>query len=151
MKTIKLFINEYFDTTAQVSAWAVVLQFNENKKILSGYLKSTDSNRLELMAVIAGIGALKESCIIEIISSQNYVLNSIQKDNLKSVAENNWMVNGTKYPNDDLWKMLFIQQRVKKHNIKFVKANELNLPVLQVALNAAKESVREYIQKNSIG
>lgn len=57
--------------------YGVILKYKEHVKEMSQGYKLTTNNRMELMAVIAGLQALKESCAVKITSDSMYVQNGI--------------------------------------------------------------------------
>ena len=48
--------------------WGAILRWNGTEKELSGGEPATTNNRMELMAVISGISALKRPCRVEVSS-----------------------------------------------------------------------------------
>ncbi len=59
--------------------YGVVLGYDGNRKELSGGYRQTTNNRMELMATIMGLNALKERCRVAIHSDSKYVINSMSK------------------------------------------------------------------------
>lgn len=59
--------------------YGVVLLYGEHRKELSGGYRLTTNNRMELMACIVGLGALKKECQIVLHSDSQYVVNGITK------------------------------------------------------------------------
>ena len=59
--------------------WACVLRFVAVKKELFGFDPHTTNNRMELMAPIQGLLALKEVCEVEVTTDAEYVLDGITK------------------------------------------------------------------------
>jgi RNase H len=59
--------------------WACVLRFGGVKKELFGFDPLTTNNRMELMAPIQGLLALKEPCEVEITTDAEYVFHGITK------------------------------------------------------------------------
>ena len=60
--------------------WGVVMKFNDKTKELSGNEKFTTNNRMELMAVIEALEAVKTTKYpIEVYSDSKYVIDSIEK------------------------------------------------------------------------
>lgn len=57
--------------------WAAVLVQGKNRKELSGYEPDTTNNRMEVMAVIEGLKALKRPCYVYLVSDSKYVINAI--------------------------------------------------------------------------
>ena len=54
-------------------------------------MPNTTNNRMELFAVISGIGALKEPCGVDIYSDSAYVVNAFNQNWIE-----NWQTNGWK-------------------------------------------------------
>ena len=104
--------------------YGTILIWNEHKKELSGGYRRTTNNRMELMAVIAGLEALKkEGSLLKIYSDSQYVVNAVEKGWL-----NTWIATGFKggKKNKDLW--LQYAKLAEKHKIKFhwVKGHAAN-------------------------
>ena len=95
--------------------YGVVLKFGNRHKELSQGYQHTTNNRMELLAVIAGLRALKTNQYpITIYTDSQYVVNSVEK---KWVF--NWVKTGFKdKKNADLW-MQFLDL-YKKFKIRFV-------------------------------
>jgi ribonuclease HI len=84
------------------------------KELSEGYALTTN-NRMELLAVIVGLEALKKApCNVTVFSDSKYVVNTIEKNWIQS-----WCKNGFKNKkNKDLW--LRYLDVAKKHYVKFV-------------------------------
>jgi ribonuclease HI len=95
--------------------YGVVLQWGSTVKELSQGYRLTTNNRMELMAVIAGLQQLtRDGLDVVIYSDSSYVVNSVEKGWVFD-----WIKKGFKdKKNPDLW-MQFLQL-YKKHKIKFV-------------------------------
>jgi ribonuclease HI len=93
---------------------ALLIWKNKCKELSQGY-KRTTNNRMELMAVIAALKALKKTGVNMVIhSDSSYVVNTVEKRWLQT-----WLRNGFKgKKNADLWKEY--HQLSLAHNIKFV-------------------------------
>jgi ribonuclease HI len=90
--------------------------WGKTRKELSGGYRLTTNNRMELMAVIAGLEALKkENLNITIYSDSQYVVKAVQEGWLK-----NWVATDFKggKKNKDLW--LHYHDLAQKNNIRFV-------------------------------
>src|SRR4029079_7170129 len=59
--------------------YGVVLLHREQKKELSAGYRLTTNNRMEILACIAGLRALKEPCDVVIYSDSKYVVNAMTK------------------------------------------------------------------------
>ena len=90
------------------------MEYNGFEKELSGGEAETTNNRMELTAVIEGLKALKESCIVELYSDSKYVIDAV---NQKWVF--GWEHKGfAGKKNPDLW-MRFLRV-YRRHNVHFV-------------------------------
>jgi ribonuclease HI len=94
--------------------YGVVLKYQHHRKELSQGYKLTTNNRMELLAVIVGLEAIKESgWEVLIYSDSKYVVDAIEKGWIWQ-----WEKKGfKKKKNVDLWKRFI--PLYKKHNIKF--------------------------------
>jgi ribonuclease HI len=97
--------------------WGAVLRWNGHEKELSGGEAETTNNRMELMAAIQALDALKRPSVVELTTDSQYV----RKGMLEWMA--NWKKNGwrtaAKKPvkNDDLWKRL--DSAVARHEVRW--------------------------------
>lgn len=99
--------------------WAFVLKHPATKKELvgSGAEAETTNNRMELMAAIRGLEALKVSSLVDLYSDSQYVLNGL-KEWMKSWKKRGWKT-ASKQPvkNIDLWQELDRLQST--HELRF--------------------------------
>jgi ribonuclease HI len=96
--------------------YGTILFYNGHRKELSGGYRYTTNNRMELMAVIAGLEALKKDNLkITVYSDSQYVVKAIEQGWLK-----NWIATNFKggKKNKDLW--LHYNELAKKNTIRFV-------------------------------
>lgn len=97
--------------------YGVVLVWGKHRKELSGGFRRTTNNRMELLAAIKGLQALKRPCRVCLVSDSNY----LRKGMTEWLA--NWKRNGwraaQKKPvkNDDLWKML--DELSQRHRVRW--------------------------------
>lgn len=95
--------------------YGAILMWGDKRKELSNGYQHTTNNRMELMAVIAALQALKkENQQLIIYSDSAYVVNSVEKGWLKNWIRTDF-AGGKK--NKDLWKLY--DSLAKKHQIKF--------------------------------
>ncbi len=96
--------------------YGVVLMSGPHRKELSQGYRLTTNNRMELMAVIAGLEALKKNNLtVTIYSDSKYVVDAISKGWLNNWIKNNF-AGGKKNP--DLWKKYY--QLSRPFNLKMV-------------------------------
>lgn len=100
--------------------WAAVLIYGEHTKELSGGEEHTTNQRMELMAAIQALQALKYPCRVRLHSDSAYLINAFREGWLDRWQVNGW-VNSKKEPveNQDLWKILL--ELANTHEIEWVK------------------------------
>lgn len=88
------------------------------KELSQGY-ECTTNNRMELLAAIVGIEALKRSCDITLYSDSQYLVNAFNQHWVDGWLKRGWK-NAKKEPvkNVDLWKRLLSAMR--HHDVSFV-------------------------------
>ena len=96
--------------------YGAILMYGPHRKELSQGYRLTTNNRMELLAVIEGLKALKKNHLpITIYSDSQYVVNAVQKGWLNTWIKTNFK-GGKK--NADLWKEYY--QLAKGFTINFV-------------------------------
>ncbi|MBR2310251.1 MAG: ribonuclease HI [Oscillospiraceae bacterium] len=107
MKTVTLYTDGACSGNPGPGGWGAILECKGTEKELSGGEKETTNNRMELTAVIEGLKALKESCIVELYSDSKYVIDGLSKGWAAAWQKNGWR-KADKKPalNPDLWEEL---------------------------------------------
>ncbi len=115
MKVIEMFTDGACSGNPGPGGWGTILRYNGHEKELSGGEAQTTNNRMEMLAVIEGLKALKEPCEVHLTSDSQYVCNAIQKGWARSWKKNNWIKSDkTKAKNAELWdEMLSLLDRHK--------------------------------------
>jgi len=86
--------------------WAAVMQFRDAEKELFGAEHHTTNNRMELMAAIMALEALKKPCDVVLTTDSQYVKNGITQW-LSTWKRKGWKTaNNKEVKNADLWKRL---------------------------------------------
>ena len=99
--------------------YGVVLLYNKHRKELSGGFQLTTNNRMEIMAAIAGLGALKDKCRVTLYTDSQYLTNAMTKGWVEKWRVKGWMRNAReKALNPDLWEKLLGQCR--RHSVEFI-------------------------------
>lgn len=125
--------------------YASILIYNGIEKVISGFEKDTTNNRMELLAVINALKALKEPCEVDLYSDSQYVVDAFNQGWV-----NTWKSNGFKTSNKkevknvDLWTSLLELNDV--HKINFIKVkghadNEYNNRCDKIAVSEYKKLV----------
>lgn len=98
--------------------YCAILKSGEHEKCVSGGEKLTTNNRMELIAVIEGLKALKRPCEVTVVSDSKYVCDAINKNWLNNWQLKNWRKSdGKPVLNPELWKEL--TALLNKHNVSF--------------------------------
>ena len=118
MKQVELYTDGACSGNPGPGGWGAILIFKGIEKELSGGEASTTNNRMELTAVIKGLSALKESCIVELYSDSKYVIDGLSKGWAVSWRKNGWK-KADKKPalNPDLWETLLTL--TEKHQMRY--------------------------------
>jgi ribonuclease HI len=134
--------------------YGVILLLGQHRKELSQGYRLTTNNRMELMAVIAGLEAMKkQGQHIRIFSDSQYVVNSVEKGWL-----NTWIATNFKggKKNRDLWTRYYHLAKTQFIRFVWVKGhadNPLNNRCDELATNAADSGNliedEGYAQENS--
>jgi len=98
--------------------WGVLLRMGATEKELSGGEPHTTNNRMELMAAIQGLNALKKPCRVKLSTDSRYVMDGLTKW-IKGWQRNGWKTADKKpVKNADLWQQLL--DAAKPHRIEWV-------------------------------
>ncbi|HQX50758.1 MAG TPA: ribonuclease HI [Planctomycetaceae bacterium] len=97
--------------------YGVVLLSGKHRKELSKGFQLTTNNRMELLAVIAGLEELTKPCIVTIVSDSKYVVESIDKGWVLKWQKKNWFrTKNERAKNADLWQRYLVA--AQKHEVK---------------------------------
>ena len=112
-KTIEIFTDGACRGNPGPGGWGVLLRYGDLEKTMCGGETETTNNRMELMAAIEGLKALKSSCIVNVTTDSTYVRKGITEW-IHGWKKNGWH-NSQKKPvkNADLWQAL--EEQVQKH------------------------------------
>ena len=99
--------------------WGAILVYGTKEKELSGGEAQTTNNRMELMAAMSALEALREPCDVTLTSDSKYLTDAINQGWLASWKRNGW-VKADKKPvlNVELWER--IDTLLKIHTVRFV-------------------------------
>ncbi len=115
---------------------------NYHEKDLTQGYDSTTNNRMELMAVIVGLEALKKPCRVDIYSDSKYFIDAFEQKWIDNWQKNNWKTAGKKpVKNVDLWQRLLIAMKPHTVNLIWVKGHnghEFNERCDRLAVNSSK-------------
>lgn len=118
--------------------YGVILISGRHRKELSQGYQLTTNNRMELLAVIVGLEALKiQNCNVTVYSDSTYVVNAIEKGWLFEWEKKQFK----KKKNPDLWSRFL--KIYRKHSVRFIwikshADNPLNETCDKLAVDASK-------------
>ena len=99
--------------------YGVVLLYNQHRKELSGGFRLTTNNRMEMMAAIVGLAALKTRCAVTLYTDSQYLVNAVMQGWAKKWQANGWKRNKRDpAKNPDLWEQLL--KLCANHDVRFV-------------------------------
>ena len=127
MRTVTLYTDGACSGNPGPGGWGAILEWNGVEKELSGGEAETTNNRMELTAVIRGLEALKEPCIVELWSDSKYVIDGLEKGWAKGWKARGW-VKSDKKPalNPDLWDRLLTLTEKHTMHYHWVKGHAEN-------------------------
>jgi ribonuclease HI len=115
--SVEIFTDGACSGNPGLGGWGALLRYGGVEKELSGGEKATTNNRMELMAAIAGLEALKRRCQINLYTDSQYLRDGIMK------WLPNWKARGWKtaakepVKNVDLWQRL--EAAASRHDIEW--------------------------------
>jgi len=98
--------------------YGAILLYDTRRKELSGGYQRTTNNRMELLAAIVALGALKEPCTVALHSDSEYLVKAMTLGWAKKWRSNGWKL-ASRQPaaNVDLWERLLAQ--AERHDVDF--------------------------------
>ena len=98
--------------------FGAILLYKGHRKELSGGFRLTTNNRMEILAAIKGLEALKDRCRVTVYSDSQYVVNAIEKGWAERWQSNGWRRNRKEMAlNPDLWERLL--HLCDQHEVRF--------------------------------
>ena len=141
MKQVEIFTDGACKGNPGPGGWGALLRMGKHEKELSGGEDDTTNNRMEMTAVIKGLGALIEPCRVDIYSDSKYVIDGITKW-IHGWKKRGW-VNAAKKPvaNAEQWQELEAatrRHRIEWHWVKGHAGHPENERADQLASDAAE-------------
>ena len=129
-KEVQLFTDGACSGNPGPGGWGAVLRYKGMEKELSGGEPMTTNNRMELLAAIEGLSALKQPCRVTLTSDSKYLVDAVTKGWVYGWQKRGW-VKSDKKPalNVDLWERLLpliAAHDVRYHWVKGHAENEYN-------------------------
>jgi ribonuclease HI len=122
--------------------WAAILVYGEVEKEICGGEADTTNNRMEMMAAIAALEALKSPCDIDVYTDSTYVQKGITEW-IKGWKARGWKTADKKpVKNSDLWQRLELaaaKHMVRWHWVRGHNGHEYNERVDKLAVAAIEK------------
>ena len=117
MSQVELYTDGACSGNPGPGGWGAILRFGATEKELSGGERDTTNNRMELLAVIMGLEALKKPCPVDVYTDSKYVADGATEW-LAGWKKRGWK-NSSKEPvkNSTLWMRL--DEQLKIHQVRF--------------------------------
>ncbi|KAF5072968.1 Ribonuclease HI [anaerobic digester metagenome] len=146
MKSIVIYTDGACSGNPGAGGYGAVMLYGTARKELSGGYRKTTNNRMEVLAVIKGLEALKEPCSVKLYSDSKYVVDAIEKGWAKKWRSQGWMRNNKeKASNVDLWERLLALLEIHQVSFIWVKGHADN-----PENERCDQLARAAIQKNTL-
>jgi ribonuclease HI len=127
-KEVIIYTDGGCDPNPGPGGYGVVLVFGKHRKELSGGYRLTTNNRMELLAVVKGLEALKETCSVKIFSDSEYIVNAMTQGWVARWKARGWHRTKSKKPaNHDIWQKLDSLCQEQQVEFNWVKGHA-NIP-----------------------
>jgi ribonuclease HI len=123
MKEVFLYTDGACRGNPGLGGWGAVMHFGKHEKSLYGGEMDTTNNRMELMAAIRALEALKEPCRVTLTTDSRYVMQGINEW-MQNWKKNGWKT-ASKQPvkNQDLWQLLDVALQPHEVEWQWVKGH----------------------------
>jgi len=141
-QTVEIFTDGACSGNPGPGGWGAVLRFKGLEKKLSGGERHTTNNRMELMAAIAALEALKRPSKVQLTTDSTYVKNGISQW-IKAWKARGWKTaDGKAVKNIDLWQRLETAQQPHKVEWHWVRGHTGH-PENERADQLAREAIKK--------
>lgn len=125
MKKVTIYTDGACSGNPGPGGWGAILTYGEKEKELSGCELETTNNRMELLAVISALEALKEPCEVTVVSDSKYIVDAISKGWLESWKKNGWRKSDKKpVLNQSSWQKLVALMEIHSVTFKWVRGHD---------------------------
>jgi len=119
MKQITIYTDGACSGNPGPGGWAAILRYGEHESELSGGEAETTNNRMELIAVVMALEAVREPCRVTLYSDSKYVVDAMDRGWAKGWRERGWrLADKSPAKNVDLFQRLL--ELTEIHQVTFV-------------------------------
>lgn len=124
MQEVQLYTDGACSGNPGPGGYGTVLVFGGHRREISAGFAKTTNNRMEILAVIAGLEALKRPCKVHVISDSKYVVDSMNGNwPLKWKARAWKKARGGMVENIDLWERMISLAKTHEFTFEWVKGH----------------------------
>ena len=123
MKEVSLYTDGACRGNPGRGGWGAILVFGKYEKEMSGGEPLTTNNRMELLAAISGLEALKEPCSVTLYSDSKYLVDAFLLGWVENWRAHSWKRGKDELKNPDLWQKLYSLTEIHKVNFVWVKGH----------------------------
>ncbi len=124
MKEVQLYTDGACSGNPGPGGYGTVLVHGEHRRELSAGFTRTTNNRMELLAVLAGLDALKHPCRVQVVSDSKYVVDTMNGNWPSKWKARAWKkVSGGLVENIDLWERMLEESRRHELSFEWVKGH----------------------------
>ena len=118
MKVVEIYTDGACSGNPGPGGWGAILRHNGHEKELYGGEPDTTNNRIELMAAIEALNALKRPCKVHLHTDSRYVKDGITQW-IHNWTRNGWRTAGKKpVKNEELWRAL--DEALGHHDVEWI-------------------------------
>lgn len=110
-------------TASGAGGYGAILLYENHRKELCGGFQLTTNNRMDIIAAIEGLKALKTRCKVTLYNNNGYLVDAIANNWAIRWRDNNWK-NSEKQPtaNVDLWEQILLL--CSQHDVEFIRIKQ---------------------------
>ncbi|HWP80121.1 MAG TPA: ribonuclease HI [Candidatus Acidoferrum sp.] len=119
MKQVEIYTDGACSGNPGPGGYGAILRYGGRERELSGGRRLTTNNRMELLAAITALSALKEPCKVTLYSDSSYLVSGMEKGWAEGWQRRGWKkADGAPALNPDLWGKLL--ELCKAHSVNYV-------------------------------
>jgi ribonuclease HI len=120
--SIHVYTSVSYSTQSKKGSWAVILRYREKRKVLSGTVEQTTSNRMHIHGALAGLSAIRHALPVNVYTFSGYLRDGLSRW-LDQWEQHDWTTReGMPVKHDDLWKQL--HSFTKRYNVNCYLADK---------------------------
>ena len=123
MKEVRLYTDGACRGNPGPGGWGAILVYGKYEKELSGGEGETTNNRMELLAAINGLSALKEPCAVTLYSDSKYLVDAFLCGWVEGWRAHGWRRGKEELKNPDLWERLYELTQIHTVSFEWVKGH----------------------------